>query len=104
MTDELRLDELERLEQAATPGPWETSECDCDRACKVNISDADGYGIAMCWPYANIRTALKKDQCASQADAALIVAARNALPALIRRIRELEQELFDVRDQWEMRQ
>jgi hypothetical protein len=104
MTDELRLDELERLEQAATPGPWETSECDCARACKVNVSDADGYGIALGWPYANIRTVLKNDQCANQSDAALIVAARNALPELIRRIRELEQELFDARDQLEMRQ
>ena len=83
------LDELMRLHEAATPGPWE-----------VNIGDfesEDGYGTVTA-PYveADGKTICVPfdrgpDDENDEADAAYIVAACNAVPELVARIRELER-------------
>lgn len=74
MTAPLNLDELERLGKAGTPGPWNPFG---------GWMDTDnGKDIGFFF------------KCA---DANLIAAARNALPALIARIRELEGKL----EKWE---
>lgn len=83
------IDELMRLHAAATPGPWE-----------VNIGDfesEDGYGTVTA-PYVE---ADGKTICVpfdrdpedenDESDAAYIVAACNAVPELVARIRELEE-------------
>lgn len=62
MSDELNLDELERLEKAMTPGPWETRTI---------------YGY------------LPKDSV-------LIVAVRNALPALLAKVREQAARIAEL--------
>ena len=83
------LDELMRLREAATPGPW-----------KVNIGDfesEDGYGTVTA-PYVE---ADGKTICVpfdrdpedenDENDAAYIVAACNSVPELVARIRDLER-------------
>ena len=85
------LDELMRLREAATPGPW-----------KVNIGDfesEDGYGTVTA-PYveADGKTICVPfdrgpDDDNDEDDAAYIVAACNAVPELVARIRELEAEI-----------
>ena len=79
--NELDIDALEALEKAATPGPWKThlvdDTCICaSDGCEVATTcDEDGYNIA----YERM-----------EADAAFIVALRNAAPALIAAYRERE--------------
>ena len=85
------LDEIMRLREAATPGPW-----------KVNIGDfesEDGYGTVTA-PYveADGKTICVPfdrgpDDDNDEDDAAYIVAACNAVPELVARIRELEEQL-----------
>ena len=93
MTDELNLDELERLERAATPGPWTSHRP--GRYGEVLATESEWtngyYGFLVA-------------QSCGPLNAEFIVAARNALPALIRRIRELEQNLADARNELEMRE
>lgn len=67
------LDELMKLREAATPGPWEHK-----------IDDAfDDPSIHDITPY--VASCVKPD------NAAYIVAACNAVPELVARIRELER-------------
>lgn len=88
------LDELERLERSATGGRWTTEPTQTLTGPRrlldvVRLSDddpvRDGGGA-------------KQDICeaAFANDAALIVAARNALPELIARVREAEGRLKAV--------
>lgn len=72
---ELDLDELERLHAEATPGPWVTDSDSLDNFPRT-IFAGD-----------NIRVSL-----ATKNNAAYIVAACNSLPALIKRVRELERQ------------
>lgn len=72
MTDLARLRELLA---AATPGPWETAE----RSDTINVQ-AGQRAVARCQRKAGVWR-----------DAALIVAAVNALPALLDRIEALER-------------
>lgn len=79
LTDE-EFSELERLEKAATPGPWE-------------------FGTAMCCPDAGWISSTGGSVCPQSSaklthsmdawDAELCTAARNALPSLLAEVREL---------------
>ena len=80
------LDKLEKLERAATKGPWH---------------DASGKGSAVvsapgenCAVYLNVR-AVELDETVArwQADAALIVALRNEAVPMIQELRELRNEV-----------
>lgn len=84
---ELNLDELERLAKAATPGPWEwwTSNS------FLRLSGPDGRDGGVLYA-CNIRNEYAT-VVVSEADRRFIAEARTALPALIARIRELEQAL-----------
>ena len=102
MTEE-RLAELERLEQAATPGPW-----DCitqpERDCLISTEkpDADGrhHSIVFAphgkgWDAIEWGIKARNVQC--------IVAARNALPELlaeIERLRKVGSEMVNAIEQW----
>jgi len=74
----LDLENLETLLAAATPGPWEESKNDPN-----GIGNASGGDVAS--NYANSQGGI-----CYQEDRALIVALRNAAPALIARVKELE--------------
>ena len=88
------FDELMRLHEAATPGPWE-----------ANIGDfesEDGYGTVTA-PYVEadgkmICVPFDKgpDDDNDENNAAYIVAACNAVPELVARIRELEAQLYEA--------
>ena len=93
MTD-LDLDELDRLDAAATAGPWEYDGSEIaqhwtceDENGKQTMLDVVGLDEnergCMVW----------HDLILSNADGELIVAARNALPVLVARVRELESQL-----------
>lgn len=85
------LDELMRLHEEATPGPW-----------KVKIGDfesEDGYGTVTA-PYVEangkticVPTDRGPDDDNDEDDAAYIVSACNAVPELVARIRELEAQV-----------
>jgi cell division protein ZapA (FtsZ GTPase activity inhibitor) len=85
-----RLDEIERLRAAATPGPWETTAW--------GGTDHDGEG----WAEYGVRlddrgpVILGYDEQA-QADAALIVAAVNAVPELVAAVRAV----LALADRWD---
>lgn len=85
----LDLNELERLLEEATKLPWKVCEDDGD----LEIRDASSLRFAICdMRYAPGQRADGK-WAAERANAALIVAAVNALAALIDRVRELESEV-----------
>lgn len=94
MTEE-RLQELERLEQAATPGPWEVANGKKRHFCLADCAIVGGtdteYGlrcIAKCND--NFPEAF--------ADARLITAARNALPALLAEVKRLRESNDSLRN------
>lgn len=76
MTD-LNLDRLARLEAEATPGPW---EADCCSAANMVYGQGDSIGVD-----------------ATREDAEFIAEMRNAAPALLARVRELEATVEKVR-------
>ena len=69
----INLDELMRLHEAATPGPWEHKIDDAFTTIHTIEPSVASY--------------------VSPANAAYIVAACNAVPELVARIRELEEQL-----------
>ena len=102
ITTEL-LDELERLEKAATPGPWAwisygekcyafavvTAFTDDDRQVGGYVNPGDPLDENEANPVVVDHICSSEDQSGG-VDMPFIAAARNALPGLIRRIRELE--------------
>jgi hypothetical protein len=91
MTD--TLDELEKLLKAGTPGPWERA---------LNVVIAGSERVAFVWR--------DEDGQYSAANAALIVAAINAMPGLIESARRVEEmqaaltvmsEAADQFDDWD---
>lgn len=78
MTAQEWLDELERLREAATPGPW-----------KHNIEPRrDGMGFI--WPFSSIESEdANVTDSITRADAAYIVAACNAVPKLIEMVQDM---------------
>ncbi len=107
MTDRVDLDEIERLEQAATPGPWKQ-----DRNWYITGPDNDwdehwgservGRDLAKFNPRFDQRVCHVNGPpggCNSpDADFALIAAARNALPGMIRELREARSVLERLAD------
>lgn len=85
------LDELERLEKAATPGPWEAN---AEATINGEPIEYRGYvehvNGTVFRPGVNNRLA--------EADAALIAAARNALPEMIKELRALRTERVLLRN------
>ena len=78
------LEKLERLAKNATPGQWANVGLGHIRTAKK----PDAF-IAECTPML-IRSVKKLRQCRANAD--YIVAACNAVPELIKRVRELERQ------------
>lgn len=86
MSIELDLDALQAMADIASPGPWRVAQDHLDHRICFDIKsiaydtwvalDSDGY--AGCIPVL--------------ADAGFIAAAREAMPALITRVRELERK------------
>ena len=78
MTDEPMIERLERLEAAATPGPWEVEPETEDGSFLAVIADADAEfgGYTIC------------QSMEDEPNAALIVAMRNALPSLLSELKE----------------
>jgi hypothetical protein len=79
------LDALTALEAAATPGPWEADKVDDIRAPGGRLIasvDWDGWD--------------RNQSRQSTPDAALICAARNALPGLLAEVRRLTAEVVRV--------
>ena len=77
----VNLDELERLREAASPGPWKVGVWN-------SIVAESAKGVE--WDKTLFSVALNSEKTA-KADAAYIVAACNAVPLLVSRIRELEK-------------
>lgn len=88
------LDEIERLLAAATPGEWEFV------AEEVKDANATWLWIApKTWHTRVARVVVYKTQEDEQeANAALIVAARNSLPTILTEIRELRAENARLRE------
>jgi hypothetical protein len=86
------LESLDRLLEKATPGPW-----DVGSACEQNYiygTGPKGWAHLACIAGHSDRPEdMALDQEQGEANAALIVAAVNALPSLIKRIRDLEEGL-----------
>lgn len=89
------LDELMKLRDAATPGPWKTD---------LGNFDSDGYSMVI-RPYIEADGKITfvsnddTDYGYDEDDAAYIVAASNAVPELVAHIRELEEQR-DVLSTW----
>lgn len=93
--DKIDLEELERLAKAATPGPWKVGEghsakfvmtyedIPVRRLVSVIDGDKGTCDLARGWD----------ESCAN---AAYIVAACNAAPELIARVRELEERIAEL--------
>jgi hypothetical protein len=90
----MKVDELERLERAATPGRHTTGEAEHDAIPYVGIGYTDEvYALDSADPHESVATFERPE------DAALYAAARNALPALLRVARaalEFEAAQIDV--------
>lgn len=91
LTDE-ELEELERLEQDATPGPWVFRDDSCGEYrvlgpdCKLVFNkDFGGLRRHLMPPH--------------EEDARLFVAARNALPSLLAEVRELRAIVAQIDDE-----
>ena len=90
MTQEPIIDKLERLEREATAAPWEQFDIDDD------THDGPRWSVeAMIQGQRPLRPGATKWQ-QSAADAALIVAMRNALPALLSQLREQREQWSDA--------
>lgn len=99
MTDE-ELTGLRRLSNAATAAPW-TDAGDGD------VEGPNGGAVAHVACHASMHTMLRRLEDYSRADAALIAAARNALPGLLddlaalRRVREAAEAVVASLDRCE---
>jgi len=87
----LDLDQLERLLSEATPGPWEILyKTDAgDSQSYLAVVSADKLDLAHNQPWEHMMF--------TDDDTKALVALRNAAPALIARVRELEAELAKQR-------
>lgn len=87
------IDNLCKLEKAATPGPWVATD-EPDAAPRTKVALESGREVASCW--------WLTDPVAGhgRADAAMIAAMRTALPELlaeVRRLREVDANMVHVR-------
>ena len=89
MTDKISLSALRELEEKATPGPWGTSgpKVETQHGWKYEREFRPGYNAmeVTCEDGAGVVCAAETDKSCTphRADAELIAAARNALPALL---------------------
>jgi len=88
----INLDEIERRANAATPGPWAVYEKP-DPWGYWAVQDADGKDV-----FDDGSAGAEYGQTCSIADRDFLVAARTDVPALIARVRELEERLSDTED------
>jgi len=86
------LDALQRLADAATPGPWEASRGNCISGPGYAEVLKPGQVRCMAYCYGGEST-IDGDNLTN--DVAFTLAAREAVPALIERVRELEGRLAD---------
>ena len=91
--DERLLDDLERLERAATPAPWISSVEGRDHDAGDGVlRAADDARQRDPDVYVSIRVSGGEWHPVAIADQDFIAAARNALPALIEEVRRLRHE------------
>ena len=85
---------IEALRAKATPGTWRA----IDKPTSARVQAGRSVAVAAC--RAKYRDA--SSIAVAHANAALIVAAVNAMPAMIAYVRELERERDEARDGWHM--
>lgn len=85
-----KLAELERLEKAATPGPWESRQ---GTKWSSIVQVREGWELAVANVHLGAFTAPKGQLAANVADAALISATRNSLPGLLKAVRGMAEAL-----------
>lgn len=96
MDDEL-LNQLEKLERAATPGPWVSSAEGRDHLAGDDvIFTADDARQVDPDVYVTIRVSGGDWHPVSLADQDFIAAARNAIPTLIAEVRRLRRDRGDT--------
>lgn len=88
--DKIDLEELERLAAQATPGPWAANNWG-----RVWYTSNHNSKRLVC---DTMRNTVRNPK-SWRANARLIAAMRNAVPELIARVRELEAENADLRNQ-----
>ena len=77
-----RIEELEKLERAATPVPWETERYDSDNGyIHFSVNDSKMRQVCFCHEDMHPKTYRK--------DASLIAQSRNSLPGILRALRAL---------------
>lgn len=86
-----RIERLAALEQAATKGPWEWQS-----ARTMRHLGANGSGLLISMPNKKHRASSAVDE----ANAAIIVESRNALPALIAILVEIEETSQKPHEEW----
>ena len=91
MADPVDLDELDRLEKAATPGPW----CSVDYARFCVVQAGHDYGDRDLFNETSINFP-NSENFRWRENGKLAAAARNALPGLIRELREARKLLRDA--------
>jgi len=82
---ELDLDALQAMADMASPGPWRVTQDHLDRPIHFDVVDAFDAWVA-------VDSDGYEGAIPERADAAFIAAAREAVPALIARARELERK------------
>lgn len=102
MSGEVDLDELERLEKAATPGPWLEHDGNVCVDSEPTVTRYPSGATLTSYPgpvavlsgtpigYEN------SSLSCSDEDRRLVIAARNALPALIAELRELRYRIASL--------
>lgn len=88
-----KIDELRRLLAKATPGPWKNHLVD-----DTTIVASNGFEIGTTWPGGSVYNGFVDPAEQHEINAALIVAMRNALPALLDRLEKAEGELAEARE------
>lgn len=97
----LDLDAIQARADTATEGPWFLDSNGMDHAFVGNRSDGRQHGLWEIVHMSGDRLADLKPECAEQVrdDAVFIAYARQDIPALIARIRELESEVLELMDE-----
>lgn len=88
-----KIEELRGLLAKATPGPWKNHLVD-----DTTIVASNGFEIGTTWPGGSVYNGFVDPAEQHEINAALIVAAINALPALLDRLEKAEGELAEARE------
>jgi len=95
-TEPTDLDELERLEKAATPGPW----CSVDYTIFASVQSSHDFGGRDLFSEKSIHFP-GSENFRWRENGKLAAAARNALPALIAELRAARELLQTIHDELE---